>query len=422
MKKVIVVLISLLLVIMLAACGANNSSSSPSTPSQTAPGSSPSDTPSTGDGTDTLKIGLLLNTTGWFSSVDISNRDETMAAAAVINEKGGWDIGGKKYKIELVVSDMQSDPAQARAAGLNLIDQGIDYIMETVDFMVVGNQDLYVENGVMAISSFAPGLPGYSGPNTNTFLATGGGWVGCDAAVRVVSQVYPDVKTIVYADSEAGEVNDFNNDVTGKAAAAEGLEFMADKKVIFPQDATDFAAIATRLIATGADAVVIGSTIANQAAILKELRNQGSDMILASVGPHAGFIMQQLAGKDAAYNATTLGYLPGYEGNGQWFEDIYAKYAELNGPEVAKTFNSGWPSGLFALLQVMSAAGTTDVQTVMNTWVSLDSIQTIYGKDAKFGGTKLFDTPNRVILQPAGMTVLTKDGIEFKGFIDTHLD
>ena len=63
-----------------------------------------------------LKIGALLNTTGWFASVDYNNQIEMQTLCDYINEQGGLDVGGTKYQLELVVEDGGSD-AEGDAAG-----------------------------------------------------------------------------------------------------------------------------------------------------------------------------------------------------------------------------------------------------------------------------------------------------------------
>jgi len=190
--------------------------------------------------------------------------------------------------------------------------------------------------------------------------------------------------------------------------------------IIYPPDQTDFAAIALRLVNTGADAFYGAGTITAAAAILKEVRNLGSDMVYVMPGGQSAFTLANVAGPDAAYNALTLGYVPGAEGNTQIFEDLYAKYKDMFGAEDASTFNGNYPSTLYSLLSVMSIAKSTDVQTVMSTWTAQDKIDTLYGMGPT-GGAQIYGLPNHVVTYPAGISVLTKDGVKFEGFIDTYL-
>ena len=73
--------------------------------------------------TDTLKIGLLVHTTGWFAAVDTPNYNEFTALVDYINnDLGGWTVGDTTYTIEPVYADGQSDYPALRTAAMSLVD------------------------------------------------------------------------------------------------------------------------------------------------------------------------------------------------------------------------------------------------------------------------------------------------------------
>lgn len=120
-KKLLALLLAAAMVLGLAACG----SGSGSTTSDNAPAASTADSAAapaadqntTASGDNVLKIGALLNTTGWFASVDYNNQIEMQTLCDYLNEQGGIDIGGTKYQLELVVEDGGSDAEGIRSAG-----------------------------------------------------------------------------------------------------------------------------------------------------------------------------------------------------------------------------------------------------------------------------------------------------------------
>ena len=59
-------------------------------------------------GEDTLLIGGLFSVTGFFSVREIPDFNQIKICADIINERGGVNIKGKKYKIELVLEDCKT--------------------------------------------------------------------------------------------------------------------------------------------------------------------------------------------------------------------------------------------------------------------------------------------------------------------------
>ena len=168
-KKLLALLLAAAMVLGLAACGSGSGSSSGggSTTSDNAPAASTADSAAapaadqntTASGDNVLKIGALLNTTGWFASIDYNNQIEMQTLCDYINEQGGLDVGGTKYQLELVVEDGGSDAEGIRSAAQRLVDAGVKYVMETNDFWVEGAIDIFENAGVMNVMAQA-GLGG----------------------------------------------------------------------------------------------------------------------------------------------------------------------------------------------------------------------------------------------------------------------
>src|SRR5256885_7291624 len=77
-----------------------------------------------------LKIGVLGVMSGPAASWGLVNRYCTEATAQLINEQGGWEIGGEKYRIEVVSIDDRNDPKVSVAGAERLAYQeGIKYII-----------------------------------------------------------------------------------------------------------------------------------------------------------------------------------------------------------------------------------------------------------------------------------------------------
>lgn len=73
--------------------------------------------------TSTIRVGLIAELTGAIPAVGASSKNAAEMAVREINDAGGIDIGGKKYKIELIIEDSASKPEQAASSAQKLITQ-----------------------------------------------------------------------------------------------------------------------------------------------------------------------------------------------------------------------------------------------------------------------------------------------------------
>ena len=79
---------------------------------------------------EVLKIGVLGVMSGPAASWGLVNKYCAETSAQLYNEQGGFEIGGKKYKIEIVPIDDKNDPKLAVSGAERLTKQdGIHYII-----------------------------------------------------------------------------------------------------------------------------------------------------------------------------------------------------------------------------------------------------------------------------------------------------
>lgn len=71
----------------------------------------------------TVRIGLIAELTGQIPVVGASCKNGALLAVKEINDAGGIELDGKKYKIELIIEDSASKPEQAASAAQKLITQ-----------------------------------------------------------------------------------------------------------------------------------------------------------------------------------------------------------------------------------------------------------------------------------------------------------
>jgi branched-chain amino acid transport system substrate-binding protein len=74
-------------------------------------------------GEPVIKVGVIAELTGSIPAVGASCKNAALLAVKEINDAGGIELGGKKYKIELAIEDSAARPDQAAAVAQKLITQ-----------------------------------------------------------------------------------------------------------------------------------------------------------------------------------------------------------------------------------------------------------------------------------------------------------
>ena len=409
MKKILALLMALVMVFGLVACGAEPApDASTDAPAQSDSGDA--------SGEKVLRIGGLVNQTGWFAVYDYNNILEMKTLANMYNAKGGIEIGGEKYMIEIVEADGQSDFEGVRAAAQILVDEGVDYVIETNDFWVEGAIDLFENAGVMNIMT----MNNMSFTTINkdlkySFSFNNGSAALYAAAIAVLVKDYPEVKSLVYCQSDDGLI-DVNSALIASLCEEYGLEYI-DKPVVYDAEATDFSAIALQVISSGADAFFGSGDVSNVGAIMKEIRNNGSDMTIAGVlGTNAG-MLRDAAGADISDNAFTLGSdLSNPANNTEIFNEIFNAFKAEYGEETASTWSGYAVNCMYMLLQLLQSAGTTDVEEVIAHFNTIDQLESLYGP-GKISGTETYGV-NHIISHPNPSTKLVNGEVVYGGMYE----
>ena len=394
-KKLLALLLAAAMTLSLAACGADSGSGTASDKaSASAMDSAPAEQ-QTVSGDNVLKIGALLNTTGWFASVDYNNQIEMQTLCDYYNEQGGIDIGGTKYTLQLVVEDGGSDAEGIRSAAQRLVDADIKYVMETNDFWVEGAIDIFENAGVMNV--MAQNNMNHSVMNADTkysFTFSNACTSQYYTAIEVLKDQYPDVKKVVYACDDNG-VNDEQAALVKAGCEKFGLEYV-DSPVIYDGESTDFSSIALKIISSGADCFIGNGTPDNIASLIKEVRAAGSDMVCAAVITMGPGVLIGGSGLNNLSGAFTFGTdMSDTSRNTDTFNAIYKKFVDKYGEETASAWNGAGLDNLYTLLQILQGAGTTDVEEVLKYYGTINTVETLFGTGVK-GGQETFGNDHAI--------------------------
>ncbi len=414
-KKLFAMLLAASMVFSMAACGSGSSSAASSAGSADAPAAPASNAASaenttTSSGDNVLKIGALINTTGWFASIDYNNQIEMETLCKYYNDQGGIDIGGTKYQLELVVEDGGSDAEGIRSAAQRLVDQGIQYVIETNDFWVEGAIDIFENAGVMNI--MAQNNMNHNVMNADTkysYSFSDACTSQFSTALDVIKDQYPEVKSVVYCCDDNG-VNKEQAALVEEACKRVGLEYN-DAFIVYDGETTDFSSIALKVVNSGADAFIGNGTPDNIAGLLKEVRSAGSDMVCAAVITLSPGALIAGSGLNDLSGAFTFGSdIATPEHNTDTFNELYKLFVDTYGQDNAAAWNGACMDNLYNLLQLMQGAGSTDVEAVRSYFDSIDSIETLFGTGVKcgektFGVAHLIAHPSHALKAENGQIV-----------------
>ncbi len=245
-----------------------------------------------------LKIGVLGVMSGPAASWGLVNRYCTEATAQIVNEQGGWEIGGEKYRIEVVSIDDRNDPKVSVAGAERLAYQeGIKYIIgPNVDTTAAAIVPVLEKAGAINIPyAFSKAL--YTPPRGNSIL----GMIASYQAGPVIYKYLKEkrgVKGVSFiARNESDPLNQRDEGVA--AAKALGLNVVSSGDTYEP-GTTDFFPVMSRVVRQNADLIVLSGVAPADAPLLirtaRELNYKG---LLSTETAQDAKILAEVAGKAA---------------------------------------------------------------------------------------------------------------------------
>jgi branched-chain amino acid transport system substrate-binding protein len=374
------------------------------------------------DGENTLRIGVLCCATGWFSQFDANNWAEVQILADMINEEGGIQIGDESYQVELVLADGQSDNDGFGTAAMDLVDEGVDYVIETNDFWCVGANEILKGAEIVTLSGypdFAPGFWTDADGNVNEYLVSCNNGAANDviALLDQCKQNFPEVQTIMFVPNDDGTQAvryEYVKEV------AEGMGFtVLDDYVAYDSANPDMTAISQKVIAAGPDAIIGQGVISTICMLHSAIMDVNPDIVtLASCGI-SGEICKAIIGDESkCKNFMSTGPSPlDASVNTDIMNAIVAGVMEQYDAETAANFTGNFADALYEMKAVFEAIGTTDKAAFLEYWTTAEGIPSIYNDIAPLGGKETFNLDaNRMVCNKTPITILKDGDWEFLGW------
>lgn len=307
---------------------------------------------------ETLKIGFVGVTSGPAAAWGTSNVRSMQTLAAMLNEKGGVEIGGTPYKIEIVTFDDQKDPKRAIAGMEQMAQQGIHYVVgPNVDDGAAAVRPVAEANDIIYIPyAFPKEL--YTRPAENAILGMVASYQSGPAIYKYLKDNKGVAKVAFVAANESDPLSQRDSGVA--AAKALGLE-VTSADVTYQVDTTDFTPVLLPVLKSQPDLLVL-SGVAPAAApqLIRSARDLGYAGLISTETAQDAKVIEEGAG-EAANGFISVGGASTPEIASDYMKEFVAKYTEMFGE-----YNDESNTKVYALeyiLQTLKAdpKGLTDI-------------------------------------------------------------
>ena len=327
-----------------------------------------------------LKIGVIAPLTGGAAPWGLAAEHGPKILAAEINAKGGLEVGGKKYPVEIVAYDDQYKAADAIAAYKRLTTRdGVKYVVILSTVASVALRQSVEDDKIIALTS--SGVAKTIDPNNKymfrllsiaaDYMPSFAEWVKTNVKGRRIIVINPN--------DESGWDQ---NELADKAYRQAGLEVIG--RELFERTQKDFQPLLTKIIAIKPDVVDLSATPpATAGLVIRQARELGyKGVFVKSGGPGPKDIVAG-AGKEAAEGVINIIFAdPANKG----FQRVAAEYKKAVGQDPNEIIVSFY-DGVNVLLQAIQKAGdVNDTAKVAAAFPRALPMQSVQGDALTFGG------------------------------------
>jgi branched-chain amino acid transport system substrate-binding protein len=245
-----------------------------------------------------LKIGHIGVMSGPAASWGLINKYAALAGAEIINEDGGFEIGGEKYDIEIVSLDTKQDPRVAIAGAERLVYQeGIKYIIgPNVDETTRAILPVLEKAGAFNICyGWLRAL--FTAPSKNTALGMIAGYQSAPVIYKYLKE-QKGVKSLACVPrNDASGLN--SRDSCVEAANQLGIKITSSDSTYEP-NTSDFFPIMGRIIGQSPDLIVLSGVAPSDAPLLiRAARELGYKGLMSTETAMDANIIKEVAGEMA---------------------------------------------------------------------------------------------------------------------------
>lgn len=342
---------------------------------------------------ETLNLGALVTISGAGAAWGNGMKNAAELAADEVNAKGGLEVGGKKYKVNVIAYDDKYQANEAVTVANRLVfEDKVKFIIGPVgSAAVLAIQPITEKNKVIVLTlGFTSKALGADKPYTFRPNVT----------TAEVSQ--PQIDWLVKSQGLKKVGALFPNDETGQQIAKDltaaykkaGAQLAATE--FFERDRVDFVPQLTRMLARGIDAIELdGNSPTTAGLIVKQAREIGFTGKIVRTGGPATQEIVNVAGANAAkgmFVHTPMN--PDLPATKAYMTKYAAKYSHaMNG------FSPAFYDGTKILFEAMRKAGTvTDTDAIRQEMEKISGFEGALGKSSwtgkdMYGSNHQLDAP-----------------------------
>lgn len=340
---------------------------------------------------DTLKIGVIAPLTGGGAPWGMAAAEAPKILAAEINAKGGLDVGGKKYTVQVIAYDDHYKAADAVAAYNRLVRQdGVQYMIIHTSAAAMALKRNVEDDKVVAL--------------TGAYSAK-----ALDANTRYMFRIYstsadylPSLVGWLKEQHKAGTVAIINpNDETGwdqtqlsaKVFNAQGYRILG--KDLYERNQKDFQPLFTKVMAQKPDMIDLGSTApATAGLMIRQLRELGYKGLIVKTGGAGPKEIVAGAGKASAEGMISMLYV---DPTNVGYQRIAAAYKRTVGQEPNEMLLPLYDAFNVMLHAIQKAGDVQDTPKVAAAFAKALPMQSIQGDTLTLGGKSTIGADQQIM-------------------------
>lgn len=329
----------------------------------------------------TIKIGVIAPLTGPAASFGLATAGGPKIVAADINAKGGLEVAGKKYQVEVVAYDDQYKAADAVAAYSRLVkESGVKYVIVMTSASTVAIKQNAEDDKVIAMTSSV--TPKAFDDNTkymfrlysppNYFIAPLSAWMRSNLKERRLLIMNPNDES-GWAQTEAS-VAIYKKD---------GFEVVGTE--LYERSSKEFQPLLTKVMALKPEIIDLSGTVPGTAGlIVRQARELGFKGVFTQTG--AGGPKEIVAAAGNAASEGTIQMLYGDPAN-PGYQRIVTEYKKMNNGQEPHNIIVPFVDATSTLLRAIQLAGdVNDTAKVAASFAKVMPMKSLHGDDLEMGG------------------------------------
>ena len=325
------------------------------------------------DGGDTITIGALDNLTGTYGSFGAAYTGGLKVAADEINANGGVHVGGKSYKLNVVVVDARSDVSAATTGATSLVkDEHAKFVFgpAVTPITLPAQQVVSRARGIYFTGSVTVGetlrTQGAQGQYGQTYAMGVTSKGAASSTAEGSRELNPNIKTAAILLPSEASYDSYVEEIT-KEWNARGITIVDTLR--FDPATTNFSALLTRIKAADPDVIWTGISPQQVGAIVQQTAGLGfptSTIVVGSGGAATNATLPNRSPAPFDFSWYAAGFDPAVKGDAvQKYMDSYKRVTGTDYPNIPGSVLPYY--GLRVLVAAIEKAGTVDDLAAINT-------------------------------------------------------